>query len=157
MRPSLIVASVVFCSLWLAAQPNKQSDCRPEPGSVINNGVCVDGAGKRCASHARLLDLCYDISPQYTDAAEKAHIKGVVELSATVTTSGCATNIKITRSLGYGLDEAAVFALERFRFRKPSKPVSVNVEFPFDPQSSSRDIVTAPKCESLAGGIANAR
>jgi TonB family protein len=94
--------------------------------------------------------LCYDPDPKYTDEAAKANVKGTVQLTATVERNGCANNIKVVSSLGFGLDEAAVSELERYRFRKPSKPMRVSIEFNFDPKVSSRNPVTAPKCEEIA-------
>jgi TonB family protein len=139
-----VALSVVLGSLWVAAVAQEQSDCPPR--TVINNGVCIGKNGKDCSKREAQSRICYDPDPQYTDQAAKANIKGTVRLTATLGTDGCADKIKVVGSLGYGLDEAAVFALERFRFRKPAKPVPINVEFDFDPRFSSRDPVSTPKC-----------
>ena len=93
--------------------------------------------------------VCDD--PQYTDEAAKANIKGVVRLSAMVGADGCARDIRVVSSLGYGLDDAAIAAVERCRFHKYPKPAHVNVEFNFDPQLSSRRPLTAPKCGNVDG------
>ena len=53
-----------------------------------------------------------------------------------IETDGCASNIKVVDSLGHGLDEAAVSALERYRFHKSAKPMTLNFEFDFDPKFS---------------------
>jgi TonB family protein len=143
-RVAVVLAISALVSLASAQKP---SDCPPR--TVINNGVCIGKDGTDCSKQAQS-SICYDAEPQYTDEAAKANVKGTVRLTATVRRDGCANDIKIVGSLGYRLDEAAVSALERYRFRKPPKSISINVEFNFDPQLSSRNPVTAPKCEEVA-------
>lgn len=124
-----------------------QSDCPPR--TVINSGVCIGKNGRDCMAELQS-PICNDLNPQYTDQAAKASVKGTVRLTATVGTDGCAHKIKVVNSLGFGLDDAAVFAMERWRFRKGAKAMPVTVEFDFDPSTSSRTPSTAPKCISLA-------
>jgi TonB family protein len=143
-----VALSLTISFLWIAATAQEQSDCPPR--TIINNGVCIGKNGKDCSKRDVQSRICYEADPQYTDDAAKENIKGTVRLSAKVGTNGCANNIKVVGSLGYGLDEAAVFALERFRFRKRPNPMPISVEFDFDPQVSSRTTVSAPKCEELA-------
>ena len=82
--------------------------------------------------------------PVYSEKARKAKLQGVVELSAVVRKDGSIEVLKVVRSLGLGLDENAITALKRWRFRpgtKDGKPVDValniKVEFslttPVDP------------------------
>jgi TonB family protein len=68
------------------------------------------------------------VEPQYTEEARQAKFKGTVVLYVEVTPDGRATNIKVQRSLGMGLDEKAVEAVSQWRFRpgmKDGKPVTV--------------------------------
>ncbi len=146
MRRSVAMV-LVFGALLATAGAQEASDCPSR--RVISSGVCVGKDGNDCSKREREALVCYDANPQYTDEAAKANIKGLVRLLATVGADGCAREIKVVSSLGYGLDEAAISALERFRFHKWPKPVRVNVEFNFDPQLSSRRPVTAPKCGEL--------
>jgi TonB family protein len=147
MRQTLVL-SLALGTLCAAAGAQKGSDCQPTP--VISNGVCIDKNGKDCSSRETQTRICYAPDPQYTQEALKANAKGIVRLTATVGTNGCAADIKVVSSLGYGLDESAVFALKRFRFRQPAKTMSISVEFDFDPQLSSRTAVTASKCQEVA-------
>ncbi len=57
------------------------------------------------------------VEPDYSDEARKAHLQGSVVLRIDVNTRGMAQNIKVTQSLGLGLDERAVEAVSRWRFR----------------------------------------
>jgi len=47
-------------------------------------------------------------SPAYTEQARRARIEGVVSIQATVRKDGSVGNLRVIRSLGYGLDESAM-------------------------------------------------
>jgi protein TonB len=53
----------------------------------------------------------------YPRAAKRANIEGTVKLEVTVGTDGRVLRVRVLKSLGYGLDEAAVRALRRARFK----------------------------------------
>ena len=61
--------------------------------------------------------VLYKIEPEYTDEARQARIQGTVILQIEVSTDGHAGNIQVRRSLGLGLDERAVEAVSRWKFR----------------------------------------
>lgn len=66
--------------------------------------------------------------PEYSDEARRAKLSGSVLLSVVVDENGIPRNIHIVRSLGLGLDEKAVDAVTRWRFRpglRHGKPVAV--------------------------------
>lgn len=54
---------------------------------------------------------------KYTDAARQAGVEGTVVLDLVVDADGRTTEIAVVRGLGHGLDEAAVTALQRCRFK----------------------------------------
>ena len=63
-------------------------------------------------------------------------MQGTVVLEAVISADGVPKIVRVVRSLGYGLDESAIAALERWRFnpaRKDGVPVNVslNVEINF--------------------------
>ena len=59
--------------------------------------------------------------PSYTDEAFKAKTNGEVQLSVVVSTDGRAHDIRVTKSLGHGLDKRAVKTVrDKWRF-KPAK------------------------------------
>lgn len=71
------------------------------------------------------------VNAEYTDAARKAHITGVVELAGVVTTDGTITAIRVTKRLDDGLDQEAVKALAQWTFKpgeKDGAPVRVEVQ-----------------------------
>jgi protein TonB len=54
--------------------------------------------------------------PEYTEEARAAAIEGKVRVELTVDASGAVRNVKVLESLGHGLDEAAVRAVEGATF-----------------------------------------
>jgi TonB family protein len=66
--------------------------------------------------------LLFKIEPEYSDEARRAHLSGAVVLRIDVDTRGLAQNITVRQGLGLGLDERAVDAVRRWRFR----PAAVN-------------------------------
>ncbi len=76
------------------------------------------------------------VDPAYTSQAIAARVEGTVTLYAEIGTDGRARNIRVVRSLGYGLDEAAVQALRRWRFapatrngRPARTPATIEIPF----------------------------
>ncbi|SRR5579884_327695 len=70
----------------------------------------------------------YQPEPEYSEEARKAKWQGAVMLSLVVDETGKAVNIKVTKSLGLGLDQKAIEAVEKWRFKpgmKDGKPVPV--------------------------------
>ncbi|HLY19846.1 MAG TPA: energy transducer TonB [Bryobacteraceae bacterium] len=70
----------------------------------------------------------YRPEPEYSEEARKAKYQGTVVLTAVVDASGKPRDLKVVRSLGLGLDEKALEAVEKWKFRpgyKDGKPVAV--------------------------------
>ena len=66
--------------------------------------------------------------PEYSEEARKAKYQGTVVLTIVVDAQGMPKNIKVIRPLGLGLDEKAIEAVQKWRFRpamKDGKPVNV--------------------------------
>jgi protein TonB len=57
------------------------------------------------------------LEPEYSDEARKAHFQGVVVVAAQIGTDGLAHEVHIVRPLGLGLDEKAIEAVARWKFR----------------------------------------
>ena len=74
--------------------------------------------------------------PEYSKEARKAHYQGTVVLWLIVAADGTPRNIKVARTLGLGLDEKAIEAVRKWRFKPATKdgnpvPVQINVEVAF--------------------------
>jgi len=64
--------------------------------------------------------------PEYSQEARKKKYEGVVVLMVVVTVEGKARNIQVIKSPGMGLDEKAIEAVRKWRFKpamKDGKPV----------------------------------
>ena len=67
--------------------------------------------------------------PEYSEEARKAKWQGEVGLRVIIDANGNPTDIKVIRSLGLGLDEKAIEAVAKWRFKpalKDGKPVPVS-------------------------------
>ena len=84
----------------------------PGPG-----GGGVTGGGGGFVGSVTQPVLLWKIEPEYTDEARRAKIQGTVILHIEVDTRGQAQNITVRQSLGLGLDERAIEAVRRWRFR----------------------------------------
>lgn len=61
--------------------------------------------------------LLYKVEPEFSEEARKAKHQGVVVLTIEVDPNGNVRNVRVRQSLGLGLDEKAVDAVSRWRFR----------------------------------------
>lgn len=80
-------------------------------------------------------EVISDFKPEYPPEARKAGIEGTVIIQITVDHEGRVTNLKLVRGLGYGLDEAALQSLRKFRFKpavKGGEPVSTTINYNFN-------------------------
>lgn len=78
----------------------------------------------------------YCPDPEYSEEARKAKYQGVVVLWAIVDENGRAHNIRVQKSLGLGLDEEAVRAVQSWRFKPAERfgkpvPVYMTIEVNF--------------------------
>lgn len=72
--------------------------------------------------------VTYKVDPQYSPEARDAHIQGTVVFELVVDQHGRPTRISMLSPLGYGLDERALAAIEKWTFipaSRDGKPVSV--------------------------------
>jgi len=72
--------------------------------------------------------VLYKVDPAYSEEARVAKVSGTVLLQMVVGTDGKAQNIKVIRSIGFGLDDCAISAISRWNFKpgmKDGSPVPV--------------------------------
>jgi periplasmic protein TonB len=61
--------------------------------------------------------LIFQVDPEFSEEARKAKYQGTVLLAIEIDTSGHPANIRVLEGLGMGLDEKAIEAVSRWRFR----------------------------------------
>jgi len=98
---------------------------------------CCDGIGDSTGPHfgsgppgiyppgkqgVTVPQVIYNPEPSFSDEARKAKMQGIVVLLVIVGKDGHTYNIRVGQSLGMGLDEKAIEALSRWRF----KPATLN-------------------------------
>jgi protein TonB len=94
----------------------------PGSGGGFGGGVYRIGGG--VSAPAVLLK----VEPEYSEEARKAKWQGTVVLSLIVDDKGLPQELKVVRSLGLGLDQKAIEAVMKWRFKpgmKDGKPVAV--------------------------------
>jgi periplasmic protein TonB len=102
------------------------------PGSGAGTGGGVYRIGGGVSSPIPI----YKPEPEYSEEARKAKFQGVVLLAVVIDEDGKTSNIRVLRPLGLGLDEKAIEAVQKWRFRpsmKDGRPVAVqaNIEVNF--------------------------
>ena len=72
--------------------------------------------------------MVFKVEPEYSEEARKAKFQGTVVLQLVVDRHGLPGQIRILRPLGLGLDQKAMEAVAKWRFKpgmKDGKPVAV--------------------------------
>jgi TonB family protein len=81
--------------------------------------------------------VIHRVEAQFSDVARKAKYQGVCIVALIVDTQGNPQNVHVTRSLGMGLDEKAIEAVQQYKFRpamldgRTPVPVAITVEIEF--------------------------
>jgi TonB family protein len=98
-----------------------------DPAGIDRTGFTVAAASQANLAEPRVLT---QVLPEYTDQAKQAKIQGTVELVVTIKTDGTVQFESFKKTLGYGLDEKAREAIEKWTFAPATKdgvPVSTTV------------------------------
>jgi len=106
------------------------------PGVGPGSGGGFGGGAYRIGGGVTAPTVLLKVEPEYSEEARKAKWQGAVMLSLVVDENGTPQQIKVTRSLGLGLDQKAIEAVQKWRFKpglKDGKPVAViaNIEVNF--------------------------
>ncbi len=95
----------------------------PGEGGGVGGGAYRVGGGVSAPS------VLFKVDPEYSEEARKAKYSGTVLLQLVVNADGHASDIKVVRSLGLGLDEKAMEAVRKWKFKpglKDGRPVAVH-------------------------------
>jgi TonB family protein len=105
--------------------PGKGGGFGPGEGGGFGGGVFRVGGGVTAPA------LIYKVEPEYSEEARKAKYQGTVLLYVQVDSSGKAINMRVLHSLGLGLDEKAMEAVRKWKFKpgmKDGKAVTVEAQ-----------------------------
>jgi periplasmic protein TonB len=97
------------------------------PGS----GGGMGGGAYRIGGDVSAPVLVNKVEPEYSEEARKAKYSGTVLLSIIVDANGLPRNVHVIRPLGLGLDEKAIEAVMKWRFRpgmKGGRPVATQAQ-----------------------------
>ena len=89
------------------------------PDGGVTGGLCALWVGQRAG-------IALEDRAEYSEEARKAKVQGTVILRIEVDARGQAQSISVERSLGLGLDDRAVEAVRRWKFKpgyRNGKPV----------------------------------
>ncbi len=91
---------------------------QPAPPAATAGTAAVEAPAKPPTGghHGTLPTPLSESAPEYTQEAWDDGIEGVVVLSADIGADGGISNIRVEKSLGYGLDEKAIECLRKWRF-----------------------------------------
>ncbi len=98
------------------------------PGFGPGEGGGIGGGVYRVGGGVSQPILVKKVEPEYSEEARKAKFQGTVVLSIIVDEGGMPRQIRVARALGLGLDEKAIDAVQKWRFRpayKDGKAVAV--------------------------------
>jgi TonB family protein len=156
LEPKLILASgvdvpVPRIDLPLLGDPNsKIAGDAPSGGTGNSNSIGNDGTGKRGnqggndtggSTLTRVAGatpplVLHKVEPDYSDEARKVRLQGSVLIAIDIDDRGNVSNIRVLRPLGMGLDEKAIDAVAKWRFRPAMKdgraipyPAAIEVRF----------------------------
>jgi protein TonB len=128
-------------SRWLSNGPGG-------PGGIGDG--CCDGIGSSAGPHVgngppgiypagrggvTVPEVIFNPEPAFSEEARKVKHQGIVLLLVVVGKDGHTYDIKVAQSLGMGLDEKAIEAVNRWRFRpatKDGEPVSAQIAVQVD-------------------------
>jgi len=98
------------------------------PGVGPGSGGGFGGGAYRIGGGVSAPSVLSKVEPEYSEEARKAKWQGTVILQLVVDEHGLPQQMKVTRSLGLGLDQKAIEAVGKWKFKpgmKDGKPVPV--------------------------------
>jgi TonB family protein len=106
------------------------------PGFGPGSGGGMGGGVFRVGGGVSAPVLVFKVEPEYSEEARKAKFQGTVVLYVVVDDKGMPRELRVVRPLGLGLDEKAIEAVQKWRFKPGFKdgkavPVAATVEVNF--------------------------
>ena len=131
--PRFVLLAALALLMAVSAFAQKQDPDHIGPATIVP--ACTKTTPPPCASTPP--KVTHQPDAKYPKEARKHKIEGIVVLYLVVGTDGRTHNIGVVRSLGYGLDEAAIEAVKKWKFRpalteqRVPVPVAIEIEIRF--------------------------
>ena len=121
-----LLASLVLLSAFASAQQPALAEANTQSNAQQTPAIQLQRIGKGVSAPVAIK------TPQakYTREAREEKIEGSCILSIIVDPNGIPQNVKVVRALGHGLDESALAAVKKYRFRpamKDGRAVAVQI------------------------------
>ena len=97
-------------------------------GFGAGNGGGYGGGAYRVGGGVSAPTVLFQVEPEYSEEARKAKYNGEVTLTVVVDATGRVKNVQVVRGVGMGLDEKAIEAVSKWKFKpgmKNGQPVAV--------------------------------
>ena len=91
------------------------------PGFGPGDGGGFSGGVFRAGGAVSQPAVLFKVDPEYSEEARKAKFSGTVMLAVVVDVEGHARDIHVVKSLGMGLDDKAIEAVEKWKFKPGMK------------------------------------
>jgi len=106
------------------------------PGYGPGSGGNIGGGAYKIGGGVSAPTVLFKVEPEYSEEARKAKFQGTVVLFVVVDEKGNPRDLKVIRPLGLGLDQKAIEAVEKWKFRPGMKdgravPVQATIEVNF--------------------------
>lgn|SRR6185312_2727195 len=139
LRPYLlffiIAGSLTTCAQTTVPPAATTGDTQSQPAAVPSGPTHV-------GSPVLPPKIRHSANPKYTDEARREKISGNVQIYLWVDEKGNPSHIKVIKSLGHGLDESAVDAVRKYKFKPATRdgvPVKVDLYIDVNFQIRDRD------------------
>ena len=114
----------------------RRSSAGVQVGTGVSSTFATSAGVYRVGGGVSAPRLMYKVEPAYSEMARAAKYQGTVTLYVEVDVNGRATNVRVLRGLGMGLDEQAIQAVSQWRFTPGMKdgnpvPVAASIEVNF--------------------------
>ena len=117
---------------------SRAAEIRKSRAAALGNKRAMASAGNsfRVGNGITAPRLVQKLEPSYSDDARAAKFQGTVTLKVVIDTDGIAKDVQVVKSLGYGLDEKAVEAIDQWKFAPGTRdgepvPVQATIEVNF--------------------------
>jgi TonB family protein len=163
-----VVLTLLFASVFPSTQfMSAQANASPDAAATTQQGEAASTPLRHIGGGVSAPVATHTVEPNYSaearEQASKQNLDGLVIVNLIVDQHGLPQNVHVLRGMGMGLDEKAVEAVKKYRFKpamEGGKPVSVelNVQVRFQSFETTEQMNQAlhPSASAPAASVAQA-